>query len=118
MRASIFCVVFAIFVCGFGVTSCDDSVDDSVDGEASDFVAPTTCMERLYYPLGLRTIALADFCYGAGGLQVLHDHYRFDYADVIDAGTTLPMENLARIGTLGEARDRRSHEDEREHQRH
>ena len=108
MRASIFCVVFAIFVCGFAVTSCDDSVDDVVDGEGSDYVAPTTCMERLYYPLGLRTIALADFCYGAGGLQVLHDHYRFSYADMTNAGTTLPMENLALGGAHSSACDRRS----------
>ncbi|MEM5339448.1 hypothetical protein [Paraburkholderia azotifigens] len=110
MRASIFCLVFAIFVCGFAVTSCDDSVDDAADSEGCDYVAPATCMERLYYPLGLRTIALADFCYGAGGLQVLHDHYRFSYGDMIDAGTTLPMENLALGQTHGGSRD-----DKREH---
>ncbi|ACC74622.1 hypothetical protein Bphy_5546 (plasmid) [Paraburkholderia phymatum STM815] len=114
MRASIFCVIFAIFVCGFAVTSCDDSaddaVDDAVDSDRADYVAPTTCMERLYYPLGLRTVALADFCYGAGGLQVLHDHYRFSfsYANVIDTGTTLPVEKLALGGTRSSARDDKS----------
>jgi hypothetical protein len=103
MRASIFWLVFAILLCALAMVSCGDGfdgTDDFVpDNEWSGNVAPSTCLERLYYPLGLRTIVLADFCYGAGGLQALHDQYRFSYADVIDAATTLPMESLALGGS-------------------
>jgi hypothetical protein len=106
MRASIIWLVFALALCALVMTSCGDGFDGAddvtLDGEWSGYAAPSTstCLERLYYPIGLRTIALADFCYGAGGLQALHDQYRFSYADVIDAATTLPMESIA----LGEAR--------------
>ena len=106
MRASIIWLVFALALCALVMTSCGDGFDGvdefSLDGEWQGDTAPSTststCLERLYYPIGLRTIALADFCYGAGGLQALHDQYRFSYADVIDAATTLPMESIALAG--------------------